>query len=163
VKPKLYLETTIASYLAARPSRDLIIAAQQSITRDWWDRRRGEFDLYVSEFVLTESEDGDRAAAKGRLALLEGIPVLPVTSAIMELAQVLVTKGPLPPKAAIDAFHIATATAYGCEYLLSWNCKHIANAQIQRTLRRVATGRGFDLPTICTPEEFMGDEYELPQ
>lgn len=119
MKATVYIETTIVSYLVARPSRDLVTAAHQQITRDWWDGRKDAFDLYASKFVLDEAGAGDRALALRRLALLEGIPVLPLTSATMELAEVLVRSGALPAKAAVDALHIATATVYGCDYLLT--------------------------------------------
>jgi len=158
VSAKVYIETTIPSYLAARPSRDLLIAAHQQLTREWWDVRRPAFDLYVSEPVLEESAAGDAILARRRLELLADIPVLPLTSAILRLAEALVAEGPIPRKAAADALHIAAATAYGCEYLLTWNCRHIANAEIQRAARWVVRKQGFELPIICTPEELMGGE-----
>ena len=158
MKAKVYVETTIVSYLAARPSRDLVIAAHQQITREWWASRREEFDLYASQFVLDEAAAGDVLLAHKRLELLEGIPVLPLKSAIMELAEDLVQGGALPEKAAVDALHIATATMYSCDYLLTWNCRHIANAEIIRPVRAVAKRHGLELPLICTPEELMGAE-----
>lgn len=158
MKPKVYIETTIPSYLAARPSRDLLIAAHQQLTRDWWESRRPAFDLYVSEPVLEEASAGDAMPAKARLDLLANIPVLALTSGILRLAESLVTDGPIPRKAAGDALHIAIATVYACEYLLTWNCRHIANAEIQRAARLVVRDQGFELPIICTPEELMGEE-----
>ena len=158
MKAKVYIETTIPSYLVARPSRDLLIAAHQQLTRDWWESRGPAFDLYVSEPVLEEAAAGDPAMAKQRLDLLADIRILVLTDGILRLAESLVAEGPIPRKAAGDALHIAIATAYACEYLLTWNCRHIANAEIQRAARLVVRRRGFELPAICTPEELMGAE-----
>lgn len=158
MKAKLYLETTIPSYLVGRPSRDLLVAAHQQITRDWWESRRSEFELYVSELVLDEMRAGDVALAAQRLDLLRDVSILTSSSDILDLAEDLIAKGPIPRKAAIDAAHIAIATAHGCEYLLTWNCRHIANAELHRAIRRVVEGHGYEAPTLCTPEEMMGEE-----
>ena len=158
MKPKLYLETTIPSYLAGRPSRDLLVAAHQQITRDWWELRRAEFDLYASELVIDEVKAGEARLAGRRLELLEDIPILAVTSEILELAEELVTKEPISAKAVGDSVHIAIATVYGCEYLLTWNCRHIANVELYRAIRRRVVGHGYEMPSLCTPEELMGDE-----
>jgi predicted nucleic acid-binding protein len=157
VKPKLYLETTIPSYLVGRFSRDLLVAAHQQITRDWWELRRTEFDLYVSEMVLYEVRAGEARLARKRLEVLAGLPVLASNPETLILAENLMTKGPMPAKAAGDAVHIATATVYGCDYLLTWNCKHIANAELQRAIRRVIEEYGYEAPNLCTPEELMGE------
>jgi predicted nucleic acid-binding protein len=137
MSPKVYLETTIPSYLAARPSRDVRVAAHQEITRDWWESRRSDFDLYLSELVIQEVQAGDAQLADRRIELLAGLPILPVSREILESAEDLITKGPLPRKAASDAVHIAVAAVYGCEYLLTWNCRHIANVELFRAIRRV--------------------------
>ena len=158
MKPKVYIETTIPSYLAARPSRDLLTAAHQQLTHDWWESRGPAFGLYVSEPVLEEAAAGDAVVAKKRLEFLAGIPVLALTGGILELAENLVTEGAIPRKAAGDALHIAIATAYACEYLLTWNCRHIANAEILRKARLVVSRQGYELPGICTPEELMGEQ-----
>jgi len=157
MRAKIYIETTIPSYLAASPGRDLLAAAHQQITRDWWESRRMQFDLYASELVLTEVRMGDSQAASRRLEIMSGIPLLPVSSEILELAEHLIAEGAIPRKAARDAGHIAFATVYGCEYLLTWNCRHIANAELQRTIRRVVENLGYEIPGLCTPEELMGD------
>jgi predicted nucleic acid-binding protein len=158
MKAKLYLETTIPSYLVGRPSRDLLVAAHQQITRDWWESRRADFDLYASELVLQEVRAGDTQLAIRRLELLAGVPILTVRSEILELAEDLIAEGPIPRKAAGDAAHIAVATVYGCEYLLTWNCRHIANAELHRAIRRVVERYGYEVPNLCTPEELMGEE-----
>ena len=157
-KPKVYLETTIPSYLAARSSRDIVIAAHQQLTRDWWETRRTEFDLYISELVLREARSGNHAAATLRLDVLAEVPLLAVNDEIVELAEDLVVHGPLHRNAAADAAHIAFAAVYGCDYLLTWNCRHIANAELQRSIRQVVERHGYDVPNLCTPEELMGEE-----
>jgi predicted nucleic acid-binding protein len=155
---KLDLETTIPSYLVGRPSRDLLVAAHQEIKRDWWELRRSEFDLYVSELVLQEVRAGDASLANQRLELLRDVPVLDASSEILELAEDLVARGPIARYAAVDAVHIATATVYGCEYLLTWNCRHIANAELYWGIRRVVGEYGYEAPNLCMPEELTGKE-----
>ncbi len=153
---KVYIETTIVSYLTARPSRDLIIAAHQQLTQEWWDTRREDFDLYASQFVIRESGAGDSAMANKRLEALDGIPLLSVSTEAVTLARKLVEKGPIPAKAEVDALHIAVAASHGMDYLLTWNCKHIANAEMQTGVARLCREAGFEPPVICTPEELLG-------
>ena len=157
MKPKLYLETTIPSYLAARVSGDLVIAANQRLTQEWWDSRRAEFELYVSEVVLGEAALGDPNLAARRLSLVEGMQVLAVDRRSEALTASLLAEGPLPVKAATDAAHIALASVYECAYLLTWNCRHIANAEIQAQMRRLVARYGYELPVMCTPAQLMGD------
>lgn len=156
MRPRVYLETTIPSYLVARSGRDLVIAAHQQLTRDWWLTRRPLFELFASELVLEECAAGDAEAARRRLELLRDIPILAANDGITDIAERLVVDGPIPPKAAGDALHIALATVYQCDFLLTWNCRHIANAELQRSVRRVLERLDLDLPVICTPEELMG-------
>lgn len=153
---KVYIETTVVSYLTARPSRDLIIAAHQQITQEWWDNRRGSFDLYVSQFVIRESGAGDAAMAQKRLEALEEISLLSISQEALALARALIEKGPIPEKAETDALHIAVAAANGMDYLLTWNCKHIANAEMQIGIGKLCRAAGFEPPVICTPEELLG-------
>ncbi len=154
---KLYLETTILSYLAARPSRDLIVAAHQQLTHDWWAGHRQEFDLYASQLVQQEAAAGDPLVAAQRLDLLQAATLLASTDAALALAAALVTRKAVPGRAAEDAAHIAIATVHGMDYVLTWNCKHIANARLQKLIEAVCFDLGFELPVICTPEELMGD------
>jgi hypothetical protein len=153
---KIYIETTIVSYLTARPSRDLIIAAHQQITQEWWENRRADFDLYTSQFVIQESSAGDAAMAQKRLDALDGITLLAVSKEALDLARSLVEKGPIPEKAEVDALHIAIAANQGMDYLLTWNCKHIANAEMQTGIGKFCRAAGFEPPVICTPEELLG-------
>jgi hypothetical protein len=156
--PSVYLETTIPSYLTAWPSRDLVRAAHQQITRDWWESRRHDFDLYVSEAVLRECEAGDPLAAKLRLEALLGLSILEQTEEALDLAEQLLAEVPLPERAAVDALHIALAVIGGMDYLLTWNCTHIANAVLRDQIDAVCQSRGYRAPIICTPEELMGEE-----
>jgi hypothetical protein len=157
VAPTIYLETTIISYLAARPSKDLITAAHQQVTRDWWQNRRRDFDLFSSQLVIQESSAGDAAVAQTRLQLLSDISLVQVNVDCVSLARGLVERGPIPEKAAVDALHIAIATVHGMDYLLTWNCKHIANAEMHTAVNRICRSAGYEPPVICTPEELSGD------
>ncbi len=160
MKPRVYLETTIPSYLTAWPSRDLVRAAHQQITRDWWDKRRPGFELYISQVVLRECQAGDAAAAAERLNVLQDLPLLEQTEAATQLAQALVDQVPLPERAAVDALHVAIAAVHGIDYLLTWNCTHIANATLREPIERVCQANGYEPPAICTPEELLADEGE---
>ena len=155
MKLKIYLETTIVSYLTARPSRDLITAAHQQITQQWWDTQRARFDLFVAPPVMQEAQAGDPDAAARRLGALQGIPLLTLSEAAVGLAQALVEQGPLPANAVVDALHIAIAAVNGMHYLLTWNCTHIANAAIRSDIEDVCRARGYEPPVICTPEELL--------
>jgi predicted nucleic acid-binding protein len=160
VKPSVYIETTVISYLTARPSRDLIVAAHQQITNDWWEKRRTDYDVFVSEFVLKEANKGDKKAAQKRMEILSKISLLKVDDEITQLGISFIRNGHLPKKATEDALHIAIATVHQMDYLVTWNCKHIANAQIYKTLRNIAAANNYELPIICTPEELLGEFYE---
>ena len=153
----MYVETTVVSYLTARKSRDLVVAAHQEITQRWWKRRRREFDLYCSQAVIREASAGDKHAAARRLAALEDVPLLEVNVSANRLAAALVKAAALPDKATEDALHIALAAAHGMDYLLTWNCKHIANAEIRNVVAAVSYEHGYGAPVICTPEELMGE------
>jgi hypothetical protein len=129
-KLKVYIETTIVSYLTAWPSRDVVILGQQQMTRDWWDKQREKFDLYTSELVIMEASAGDEQAARGRLEVLATPPVLKLSPEARELAKRLLLEKAFPVKAESDAYHFAIAATNGLEYLLTWNCRHLANATI---------------------------------
>ena len=152
MKPRIYVETTVPSYLTAWPSRDLVRAAHQQITREWW-ARRDEFELYSSRLVVQECQSGDPRAAADRLASLASIPLLEQTSNAAVLAEALVRGVPLPERAAADALHIAIAAVHGMGYLLTWNCTHIANVTLRPQIEAVCRASGYEPPLICTPEE----------
>jgi len=148
-----YLETTIVSYLAAFPSRDLIVAAHQEITHRWWRDRRHDFDLFISELVAREVAAGDSDAASRRLGILEGTPSLNLS----EAARRLVETRAVAPRARADALHIAVAAVNGIDYLMTWNCTHIANAEMRSHIMRTCHLLGYVAPILCTPEELLGD------
>lgn len=156
MKRKVYLETTISSYLTALPTRDLVRAAHQQITTEWW-QGRDRFDLFVSEAVLQEAGAGDPGASARRLTALQGIRILAVTAEVASLARRLVSGGAVPAKAAVDAVHIAAAAVNGMDFLLTWNCTHIANAATRGKIEGVCRAAGVVPPVICTPEELMED------
>ena len=158
MKPRVYLETTIPSYLTAWPSRDLVRAAHQQITRDWWDRRRAEFELYISQVVLRECQAGDATAAAERLKILQDLPLLEQTEEATRLAQALVDRVPLPERAAVDALHVAIAAVHGVDFLLTSNCTHIANATLRDPIESVCRENGYEPPAICTPDELLAEE-----
>lgn len=157
MKRKLYIETSVISYLTARPSKTILGAAHQQITLAWWETRN-QYDLLVSESVLRECGAGDPGAAQERLALLTDIPLLLINEQALNIAEALVGQGIIPSKAAEDALHIALATVYDVDYLPTWNCRHIANPEIQRGIAAYFEQIGLSLPFICTPEELVGEE-----
>ena len=158
MKQSVYLETFLISYLAARPSRDLIVAGHQQISQEWWDLRQ-DWDLSISALVIAEARSGDEEAARRRLGLLEGLPVLHVSDDAIDLAERLVAGAALPEKAKEDALHIAVAAVHGIDYLLTWNCKHIANARKRSLIEALCRASGYEPPVICTPEELLGERY----
>ena len=157
-KPAVYLETSVIGYATSRPSRDLVVAARQQLTRDWLVRHAETYELFVSQLVASEASAGDQEAARERAAFLQGIPRLGITEAAGALAAKLVERGAVPGKAVEDALHIAVATVHGVEYLLTWNCRHIANAKIRQAIESASREVGYEPPVICTPEELMNDE-----
>jgi predicted nucleic acid-binding protein len=155
MKQKVYVETSIVSYLTARQSNDLRAMANQSTTIEWWDSRMPDFDIFISEFVAAESSQGNSESAARRLSVIENIPELEITETVRQLAKALLAEGPIPKGSEIDAYHIAVAAVNGMDYLLTWNCKHIANAVIRPKIEEVCRNHGFEPPTICTPQELM--------
>ncbi len=156
MKPSVYVETSVISYLTARPSRDIIIAGQQALTRSWWEGAAQQFMLCYSDVVWEEAARGDTAAAGERLACLTGLTEIPVTQITIDLAGLLLKAGALPSHAFADALHVAVCTANGIDILVSWNCKHIANITMQPIIERVCREAGFEPARICTPVEMWG-------
>jgi hypothetical protein len=149
----VYIETTILSYLTSEPSSNLVVAGHQQVTHDWWARHRSRFRLVTSVVVLREAGAGDPTKGRQRLALLEDLPLLEITEATLALAEGLVETGIVPAKVFNDALHLATATMGGADYLMTWNLAHLAGAQARRRIERELRRRGFEPPTLCTPEE----------
>ena len=155
MEEKVYLETTVVSYLTAWRSPQLLMAAHQQATRTWWDERKSNFDVFTSRAVIEEASVGDPDAARRRLQVLEDIPELDITDSVRDLAKILISNTPLPERAQIDALHIAVATAHGMDYLLTWNCRHIANATFRHQINTVCESTGYQAPILCTPLELM--------
>jgi hypothetical protein len=158
VRRSIYVETTIVSYLVGWLSRnDLQVAANQQLTRRWWMSRRSGFDLFASAAVIEEASDGDPALADERLRFLQDAMILPVTAAAHALKGELLRQTGIPQKADTDALHIATAAVHGMDYLLTWNCKHIANAVTLPDVYEICRAAGYEPPFVCTPQELMGE------
>lgn len=161
MKPKVYLETTIPSVLTARPSRDLIVAADQQVTRIWWETQRRRYDLVVSTLVLDEIKRGDPTAAAARLAVLGECRIVAMDDAVARLGEAIMATRLIPVRAYNDALHIAGAARHGVEYLLTWNCRHLANAAISERVRAACRRAGYEPPVICTPNSLLGESaYE---
>jgi hypothetical protein len=158
-KPTVYIETTIVSYLTAWPSRDIIRLADQTITREWWETQRGRFDLFTSELVVVEASAGDESAAKDRLAVLNTLRMVSITEEAEKLAKGLIAAAALPSNAARDALHVGIAAANGLEYLLTWNCTHLANGLLQSKIVESCEAHGFRAPLILTPSQLFDEDY----
>ena len=155
-KPGVYIETTIVSYLTAWPSGDLIRAAHQKTTQDWWTQR-DQFDVVCSELVILESAAGDPAAAADRLKALQGMPLLPLTQAATDLADALLAQGAIPRSASRDAAHVGICAVHGVSFLLTWNFAHLANARMQDRIRQICLDQRYSPPVICSPEALLED------
>ena len=152
----VYIETSIVSYLASRQTRDLLVTAHQQLTRTWWDSNRNRFQTFVSPVVLSEASRGNPDAAERRLSYIKDISVLEIVPKAIELTSILLREGALPATAQNDAAHIAIAAVHDIDYLLTWNCRHIDNAEMKPIIRSVILKRKYNCPEICTPEELMG-------
>ena len=157
MKPTVYIETTIPSYLVARPSKLARLTADQATTRQWWSQHAGDFELFVSDIVIREVRRGDAAMAEDRLAKVQNLPVLTLTEAAESLANLLLEKV-IPVQAIDDAAHIAVAAVNGMDFLLTWNCRHINNRYTIRRIEKCCADAGFACPVIATPAELMSIE-----
>lgn len=155
MKSSVYIETTIPSYLTAWRSPELVMAANQEATRKWWDESRAKFELFISQLVIGEISNGDPEAVKRRIAVVENLPELTLTDKAEALAAKLLLGAALPQKATADALHIAIATVHGMDYLLTWNCTHIANAIMRPKIESICRAAGYEPPVICTPPELV--------
>ena len=157
MKARVYIETSVVSYATARPSRDLIVAARQEITRERWERILAEFDCYVSALVMQEAEGGNRDAAASRISAIMGLPVLQIDEVAEALAQSLIDDGAIPEQKPEDALHIALAARDGIDYLLTWNFTHIHNARMELAIRHIVERFGYQCPVFCSPDELIGE------
>jgi predicted nucleic acid-binding protein len=155
MKPKVYIETTVVSYYTAWPSRDVVIAGHQQITREWWSQSLPRFDPAISELVMEEAGRGDPQAGKARFEALADFPILVPGNDAGLIADAMIEKGLIPREYINDALHISIAATNGIDYLLTWNCRHLANAIIQSSIRSLVESFGYACPVICTPEELM--------
>lgn len=153
MKPPVYIETTILGHLVSRLPADPVVAGHMLATRKWWSDSRPLFDIFTSALVIAEASRGDSTAASERLAAVAGVPLLSISEASADLAESLIARGALPFKARVDAAHVAIAASSGMEYLLTWNCRHLANATLRSRIEQVCRERGFEPPIICTPLE----------
>lgn len=158
MKSSLYIETTVPSYYVARDSRDVVVLAHQQITRTWWETRLSDFRAYISPVVLEEARQADPQQARRRLEVLDPLEILEASEAVEALAARFGAELALPSTAIRDAAHLAFACVYDLEFLVTWNCAHIANAEVIRRLTRFNAVAGLPTPTICTPEELLGTQ-----
>lgn len=154
----VYIETSIVSYLTARPSRDVRAAAWQQITNQWWEDVRIGYDLFTSELVIVEASAGHPEAAARRLKALQGISELLITNEVKELADSLISKDGFPATAGADALHVAIAAVHHIDYLLTWNFRHIDNAVKKPVIRSICIESGYPYPEICTPMELFEED-----
>ena len=150
---RVYIETTVISYLTARRSKNPVQEGRRQVTLRWWGVRRKEFSLVISPLVIDEARQGDSEAASARLAALEGVPSLGLEESARNLAQALISPGAIPTKAADDALHIALCAVHAVPYLLKWNFRHIVNSTIRHRLNYICATHGYNLPVICSPQE----------
>jgi predicted nucleic acid-binding protein len=155
MKRTIYIETSVISYRVARPSRDIIVLARQEITAEWWDTVLPHLDAYVSPVVLDEIAGGDQQAQALRLQLVANMAPLAVDERIISLAEAICEEIRFPERAQADAYHIAIPSVHGIDYLVTWNCKHIANAFMLRKIEQIVQAKGYTMPVVCTPEELM--------
>lgn len=155
MKPKVYLETSVISYLTALPSNDLRAMANQNSTLEWWQTQREKFELLISEFVIAEASMGNLNTAQRRLAVVANLAELEANELVRNLGKALIEYHALPAKAEIDAYHVAIAAVHGVDFLLTWNCTHIANAATRPKIEATCRRLGFEPPIICTPLELM--------
>ena len=153
----VYIETTIVSYLVANPSRDPLVAAHQTLTREWWQNERQHYQCVTSQEMLREALLGDPEMSRRRSESLAGLTVLEVGESTRNLARELLAENLLPPAAASDAIHAAVSSLQGVNILLTWNCRHLANPHLLGKLRSFMARHGLALPEVCTPIELMGE------
>lgn len=155
MKPRVYVETSVVSYLTGRLSHNVSVLANQFATRDWWRDAMARFELVVSPVVVAEAGVGDPEAARDRLSALAALPIIRPSDASQVLGQQLIDARALPANAALDATHIAIAVVNGVEYLATWNFRHIANPANASRIDQVCRDAGFRPPIICTPRQLM--------
>jgi hypothetical protein len=157
-KPSVYIESTVISFYANRRSKDLIVAAYQKISVDWWEKELPTYQPYVSQFVIEEISRGDSRAAKNRMNAIKDFPLLDLPDEVFDLAKRYLKTVQIPRRSQLDAFHIAAAVVNRMDYILSWNFHHIANVFVKEKIQKINHEIGVDTPVICTPEELVKNE-----
>lgn len=160
VKEKVYIETSVISYLCARPSRDLVVAANQEVTREWWEKERPRYKLFISQLVTAEIRAGDEDAAAKRIKAVKGIEVLTANHESEDLAGKLMQEATLPSRVGDDIAQLAVAAVYRMDYLLTWNCAHIANPHWLKKIEGIVVNAGFNMPVVCDPQALLEGEHE---
>lgn len=156
MKPKVYIETSVISYLAARPSRDVIIAGRQAETHEWWEKHRNRFELYISALVEQEISRGDPAQVAARIARIDGVTSVAISDAAVQVSRTLLQRYAFPEGSEDDALHIGIASTPRAEFLLTWNFMHINNASKKTFIATVVDACGYKCPLFCTPAELGG-------
>ena len=154
----VYIESSVISYLTARPSRDLVTAGHQAVTAEWWSEHRLQYDVYVSPLVVEEISAGDASAAEQRLRAIADIPSVTIATEAESLASALLSSNAVPANSVRDALHIAVAAIHGIDYLITWNFRHINNASTRNMVVHVVSNSGLICPVLCSPEELMGED-----
>ena len=160
MKESLYLETSVVSYFTVRLSRDIIVLAHQEITRQWWEKAIQQFEIYISEPVMEEISTGDLEAVKRRLEKVDTFKRLELNVSVEKMAQVYVDRLKIPKKSALDAVHLAAASIHNMDYLVTWNCRYIANAVMRSQIEAACRNAGYAPAIICTPDELMEPDYD---
>lgn len=155
MKESVYLETTVVSYYTSKPSRDIIVLAHQEVTRQWWPMATKRYSIFISAVVIEEARLGDEEAARRRLEELKDFPLLELNDEVEKMARVYMEKLKIPEKSFRDAAHLAVASVHNIDYLVTWNCTHLANGEVIKNLMKINKSRGIHIPIICTPEELM--------
>ncbi|MGK5083955.1 type II toxin-antitoxin system VapC family toxin [Bdellovibrionota bacterium FG-1] len=155
MKSSVYIESSVVSYFANELSSNLKIAAEQRITHEWWKKVLPKVNAYVSDYVLEEIKKGNPIEAAAQIKAAQILPLLPEKMETFDLAREYIKKLSLPKDGEIDAFHLAVAAVHEVDFLLTWNCKHIANAFKYPLIRKINSKMGYRSPTICTPRELM--------
>lgn len=158
MNPLVYIETTIPSYYHGDRVE---IAAQIMRTREWWDREREEYECYTSAVVLDELATGDYPSQDDCLCLVKNLPLLEVTEESLALAEVYQSQKLMPKAPVRDALHLAIAVRYEIDFLLTWNCLHIANANKVRHLEVLNARLGLKVPKLVTPDLLRPLELDL--
>lgn len=151
---RIYIETSVISFLTARQSKDVVLAGHQASTHIFWSRKK-DFELFISDMVIQECEKGDADCAQSRIQAITGLPVLSVDKEVEHLASELINKGAIPKKSLEDAVHIAVASVSAIDFIVTWNFKHINNPFMKQQIRNVIVNQGYAMPEICSPDELL--------